>query len=102
MKVYRVFKNKIVALAVIGSQPPEKGFNLVGAHIDSPRIDLKPNPIYEANEMVFLKTHYIWASLFLFFATLYIPRAAPRQSMSQFSCPIIITSEAWSISSLNA
>ncbi|GAE89017.1 aminopeptidase [Acetivibrio straminisolvens] len=58
MKIYRVFKNKIMALAVIGSQPPEKGLNLVGAHIDSPRIDLKPNPMYESNEMVFLKTHY--------------------------------------------
>jgi len=40
MKVYRVFKNKIVALAVIGSQPPEKGFNLVGAHIDSQELIL--------------------------------------------------------------
>lgn len=58
MKIYRIFKNKTIALSVIGSQPPEKGLNLVGAHIDSPRIDLKPNPVYESSDMVFLKTHY--------------------------------------------
>jgi aspartyl aminopeptidase len=58
MKVYRIYKNKAIALAVIGSKPPESGMNLVGAHIDSPRLDLKPNPVYESNEMVFLKTHY--------------------------------------------
>lgn len=58
MKLYRISKNKTIALSVIGSQPPERGLNLVGAHIDSPRIDLKPNPVYESNDMVFLKTHY--------------------------------------------
>jgi aspartyl aminopeptidase len=58
MKVYRIFKNKTIALAVIGSKPPKMGMNLVGAHIDSPRLDLKPNPVYESSGMVFLKTHY--------------------------------------------
>lgn len=58
MKVYSVGRNKTIALAVIGQEAMEKGINIVGAHIDSPRIDLKPNPMYEANDMVFLKTHY--------------------------------------------
>jgi len=58
MKVYCVGRNKTVVLAVIGEQDLQKGVNIIGAHIDSPRIDLKPNPTYEANDMVFLKTHY--------------------------------------------
>jgi len=58
MKVYCIGRNKTVALAIIGKESLEKGVNIVGAHIDSPRIDLKPNPMYEANDMVFLKTHY--------------------------------------------
>ncbi len=44
--------------AVIGRRPVSDGFNLLGAHIDSPRLDLKPSPVYEDSEMVFLKTHY--------------------------------------------
>ncbi len=58
MKVYSVGRSKTIVLAVIGENSMESGVNIVGAHIDSPRIDLKPNPMYEANDMVFLKTHY--------------------------------------------
>ncbi len=58
MKVYCVGRNKTVVLAIIGEETFESGVNIIGAHIDSPRIDLKPNPMYEANDMVFLKTHY--------------------------------------------
>ncbi len=58
MKVYCVGRNKTVVLAIIGEEAFESGVNIIGAHIDSPRIDLKPNPMYEANDMVFLKTHY--------------------------------------------
>ncbi len=57
-KVYRVLHKKALLAAVVGSQPVSEGFNIVGAHIDSPRLDLKPYPIYEDNEMVLLKTHY--------------------------------------------
>lgn len=57
-KVYRSIKGKGVVAAVIGNKSPKEGFNILGAHIDSPRLDLKPSPIYEENEMVFLKTHY--------------------------------------------
>lgn len=57
-KVYRINKDKTIVLGIIGTTPLEKGVNIVGAHIDSPRIDLKPNPMYEANDMVFFKTHY--------------------------------------------
>ncbi len=58
MKVYQVNRNKAVALAVIGKNGFEDGVNIVGAHIDSPRIDLKQNPVYEDTGMVLLKTHY--------------------------------------------
>ena len=58
MKIYRTFKNKTIAFAVVGSESAIEGFNLVGAHIDSPRLDLKPNPLYESEGMAFLKTHY--------------------------------------------
>ncbi len=57
-KIYKSVRGKGLAAAVIGKQPVSAGINLVGAHIDSPRLDLKPNPIYEDNELVFLKTHY--------------------------------------------
>lgn len=57
-KVYKSIRNKGIVAAVIGSKPAKEGFNLVGAHIDSPRLDLKPLPIYEDNELVFMKTHY--------------------------------------------
>ena len=58
MKVYRVNRNRAVNLAVLGSAPLDQGVSIVAAHIDSPRLDLKPNPLYEDSELAFLKTHY--------------------------------------------
>ena len=57
-KVYAVNKLRSVVLAVIGSEDITSGINIVGAHIDAPRLDLKPNPLYEDGEMAYLKTHY--------------------------------------------
>lgn len=57
-KVYHSINGKALLAAVIGQEAAVEGFNLVGAHVDSPRLDLKPYPIYEDNEMVLLKTHY--------------------------------------------
>lgn len=57
-KIYKSIKGKGLILAVIGKKPVTEGFNILGAHIDSPRLDLKPNPLYEDNELVFMKTHY--------------------------------------------
>lgn len=57
-KVYRVNRGKAIMLAVIGSEGLENGVNIGAAHIDSPRLDLKQNPLYEADELAFLKTHY--------------------------------------------
>lgn len=57
-KVYAVNKGKGAALFVIGKEPMEKGFNIVGSHIDSPRIDLKQNPLYEEEGFAMLDTHY--------------------------------------------
>ena len=45
-------------LAVIGKQPIENGLHIVGAHVDSPRLDLKPNPLYEDGELAYFNTHY--------------------------------------------
>ena len=57
-RVYRVNRGKALMLAVIGSSPLTRGANIAAAHIDSPRLDLKPNPLYEEGEMAFFKTHY--------------------------------------------
>lgn len=57
-KVYAENMGKMLALFVIGKQPLEKGMNILGAHIDSPRLDLKQNPLYEDTDMALLDTHY--------------------------------------------
>lgn len=57
-KVYFNNRGKTVAFAVIGKQDCERGFNITAAHIDSPRLDLKPNPVYEEIELALFKTHY--------------------------------------------
>lgn len=69
-KVYYVNRGKNLVLAVIGKEDIEKGVNYVVSHIDSPRLDLKGNPLYEEFELAYMKTHYYggikkyqWASL---------------------------------------
>ena len=57
-RVYHNNRGKSVILAVIGSQPIENGVNIVAAHIDSPRLDLKQNPLYESEDLGYFKTHY--------------------------------------------
>ena len=57
-KVYRKNRGKALMLAVIGKRPLSEGVNIGAAHIDSPRLDLKQNPLYEAEELAYLKTHY--------------------------------------------
>lgn len=57
-RVYSVNRGRELIAAVIGSEHMEQGLNIVGAHVDSPRIDLKPNPIFEKGELTFLDTHY--------------------------------------------
>ena len=57
-RVYVNTMNKAVQLYIIGSEPLEKGLNIVGAHIDSPRMDLKQNPLYEDTDLAYLDTHY--------------------------------------------
>lgn len=57
-KVYAVYNEKAVVMWHIGTESPEKGMNLLGTHIDSPRIDVKPNPLYESNGFAYLDTHY--------------------------------------------
>ncbi len=57
-KVYRVNRKKAIALFVIGTDPVENGISILGAHIDSPRMDLKQNPLYEDTDLALLDTHY--------------------------------------------
>ena len=57
-KVYFINRDKAIALAVIGKNGTKNGVKLSIAHIDSPRVDLKPNPLYEDNNLAYFKTHY--------------------------------------------
>ena len=57
-KVYAVNMEKNVILCVVGTEPMERGLNIVGAHIDSPRLDLKGKPVYESQGFAMLDTHY--------------------------------------------
>ena len=57
-KIYYNNRDKSIALAVIGTESLAKGTNICAAHVDSPRLDLKPNPLYEESELAYFKTHY--------------------------------------------
>ena len=57
-KIYLNNRDKSIMLAVIGSESLSKGANICAAHVDSPRMDLKPNPLYEDSEIAYFKTHY--------------------------------------------
>ena len=57
-KVYKNNRDKSILLAVIGSESLNSGANICAAHVDSPRMDLKPNPMYEDSEIAYFKTHY--------------------------------------------
>lgn len=57
-KVYAVCMNKTLALFMIGKKKIENGMNILGAHIDSPRLDIKQNPLYEDSDLAYLDTHY--------------------------------------------
>ena len=57
-KIYFINRDKSMYLAVIGEKNIEEGMHIIGSHIDSPRLDLKPNPLCEDNGFAYLKTHY--------------------------------------------
>lgn len=57
-RVYRVYKEKTMIMFEIGTDPLTEGMNILGAHIDSPRVDVKQNPLYEKNSLCYLDTHY--------------------------------------------
>ena len=57
-KVYYINRDKSMYIAVIGEETMESGLNIVGSHVDSPRLDLKPNPLYETDGLALLRTHY--------------------------------------------
>lgn len=57
-KVYATLMKKAIALFLIGEDAMEKGMNILGAHVDSPRLDVKQNPLYEDTDLAYLDTHY--------------------------------------------
>ncbi len=57
-KVYFVNREKSMYLSIIGTEDIENGLHIIGSHVDSPRLDLKPNPLYEDTDMAYFKTHY--------------------------------------------
>ena len=57
-RVYAVLRGKTMILVELGSRPLTEGFNILGAHVDSPRLDVKQNPLEEKNDLAFLDTHY--------------------------------------------
>ena len=57
-KIYYNNRDKAIALAVIGTESLDKGVNICAAHVDSPRMDVKPNPLYEDSQIAYFKTHY--------------------------------------------
>ena len=57
-KVYQVNRGKALLITTFGEKPMSEGVRINGAHIDSPRLDLKPNPLYEKNDIAYFKTHY--------------------------------------------
>ncbi|MBQ2938071.1 MAG: aminopeptidase [Clostridia bacterium] len=57
-KVYFINREKSMYLAIIGTESVENGLHIIGSHVDSPRLDLKPNPLYEDTGLAYFKTHY--------------------------------------------
>ena len=57
-RVYFINRNKSMYLAIIGQEKMETGLHIIGSHVDSPRLDLKPNPLYEDTGFAYFKTHY--------------------------------------------
>jgi aspartyl aminopeptidase len=57
-RIYRLNRDKSICLATLGERPLEDGIRIIASHIDSPRLDLKQNPLYEELDMVMLRTHY--------------------------------------------
>jgi aspartyl aminopeptidase len=57
-RVYAALRNKSMVMAVMGSRPLVEGANIIGAHVDSPRLDLKVHPLYEKSDLALLETHY--------------------------------------------
>ncbi len=57
-KIYYVHKDKAIFISILGKDAPENGLNIIGAHVDNPRLDLKPNPLKESSDVLYFRTHY--------------------------------------------
>ena len=87
-KIYRNVKGKSIICAVVGKKSIREGVNIVGAHIDSPRIDLKQNPLYEESGFALLDTHYYggikkyqWTAIPLALHGVFINRKGVKQEI---------------------
>ena len=94
-KIYAVGMKKIMAMFHIGQEPIEKGMNILGAHIDSPRLDVKQNPLYEDTDLVYLDTHYYGGASFFFSSFSSFSGLLPIR-MSRFSPSITSAAFFWS------
>ena len=97
-KVYAAKYGKSIALFCIGTEPIEKGMNILGAHIDSPRLDIKMKPVYESDGIVYLDTHYYggikkyqWVTLPLALHGVVIKKDGTegKSLISSLRCPIL-------------
>ena len=59
-KIYFINRGKSMYLAIIGTENIENGIHIIGSHVDSPRLDLKPNPLYEDTELAYFKNTLLW------------------------------------------
>lgn len=57
-KIFYVHKDKAIFISILGKEAPENGFNIIGAHVDNPRLDLRPTPMKEAADLLYFRTHY--------------------------------------------
>ncbi|OGP52280.1 MAG: aminopeptidase [Deltaproteobacteria bacterium RBG_13_43_22] len=57
-RVFQVWKDKVLALAILGKEPLSRGMQIIVSHVDAPRLDLKQHPLYEEADLAFFKTHY--------------------------------------------
>ena len=85
-KVYYVHMKKAVAMVNIGTEPIEQGMNILGAHIDSPRLDVKQNPFYVDSDLALLDTHYYGGIKKYQWVTM--PRIFRQSNRAKTTCPI--------------
>ena len=102
-RLYTLRQNKVAALFVLGRKPLTEGMRIICAHLDSPRLDLRPDPLYEAGELALMKTHYYggvkkyqWAALPLALHGVIVKKGGQRMTISigeEETAPVVYISD---------